>query len=139
MLGVPDADSAEHDSASHNIVISPVSCAVPNRAPGTPKLSGGGQIRIEPGSRLHRVYGRVEAEEEYFCNYEVNPAYEARLQEAGLHVAARGPQGEARAVELPQHRFFVATLFQPQLSSQPECSHPYFLAFLEAAARNLSA
>jgi len=34
------------------------------------------------------------------------------------------------AVELPGHRFFIATLFQPQLSA-PEAPHRFFLAFCE--------
>jgi len=48
---------------------------------------------------------------------------------------ARGILGETRAVELPGHRFFIATLFQPQLSSRPETPHRFFLAFLRAAMR----
>ena len=132
MLGIADADTAEHNSGSEHIVISPVACAVPNRAPNAPKLSGAGRIAIESGSLLHKIYARGEVDEEYFCNYEVNPEYEAKLQAAGLRVRARGPQGEARAVEIPGHRFFLATLFQPQLASiQP---HPLLVAFLGATA-----
>jgi CTP synthase (UTP-ammonia lyase) len=37
-------------------------------------------------------------------------------------------------VELADHRFFVATLFQPQLSSSPEKPHPLLTAFVQAAA-----
>lgn len=115
-------------------MISPVACAVPNRPEGAPKLFGGGRVRLQPGSRIHAMCGREEVEEEYFCNYEVNPEYEARLEAAGLPVVARGPQGEVRAVELPERRFFVATLFQPQLSSRPEKPHPLVMTFLRAAA-----
>lgn len=50
-------------------------------------------------------------------------------------VVARGTRGEVRAVELPNHRFFLATLFQPQLSSTPDTAHPVVVAFLRAAAR----
>ena len=133
MLGIADADSAEHGSDSKNILISPVACAVPNRAPGAPKLSGSNAIRIEPGTFIHSIYHREQIEEEFFCNYEVNPQYEARFEAAGLMVVARGAQGEVRAVALPEHRFFLATLFQPQLSSTSERPHPVILAYLEAA------
>ena len=40
VVGLKDADSAENDSGSENIVIYPVSCAVPNRKKNAPKLSG---------------------------------------------------------------------------------------------------
>ncbi len=133
MLGIADADTAEHGSDSKNILISPVACAVPNRALGAPKLSGSNAIRIKPGTLIHTIYQREQIEEEFFCNYEVNPQYETRFEAAGLMLAARGPQGEVRAVELPEHRFFLATLFQPQLSSTPETPHPVILAYLEAA------
>jgi CTP synthase (UTP-ammonia lyase) len=65
----------------------------------------------------------------------VNEEYKKQFQAAGLRVSARGMQGETRAVELPDHRFFIATLFQPQLSSRPESPHPFWLAFLRAAVQ----
>ena len=40
---------------------------------------------------------------------------------------------KVRIVELPAHRFYVATLFLPQLTSSPEKSHPLILAYLKAA------
>ena len=73
-------------------------------------------------------------QEEFFCNFEVNPEFEWVSIEAGFPVAARGPQGEARAIESPTHRFFLATLFQPQLSSKPKKPHPLVIAFVQAAA-----
>jgi CTP synthase (UTP-ammonia lyase) len=111
-----------------------VSCEVPNPAPGTPKLSGGGTIHIESGTQLYAIYDRQEIHEEFFCNYEVNPAFEASLIAAAMRVSGRGEQGEARAVELPGNRFFIAMLYQPQLSSKPERPHPVVTAFVEAAA-----
>jgi CTP synthase (UTP-ammonia lyase) len=38
-----------------------------------------------------------------------------------------------RVVELTDHRFFVATLFVPQLSSRPDAPHPLITALLKAA------
>jgi CTP synthase (UTP-ammonia lyase) len=37
-------------------------------------------------------------------------------------------------VELAGHHFFLATLFQPQLSSSPQKPHPLLTAFVRAAA-----
>jgi len=135
VLGITDADSAENNSGSENIIIYPVACAVPNRAQGAPKLSGSIRgIRLRPGSYLQSLYSQDTVAEEFFCNFEVNPDYEWAAMEAGFPVAARGPQGEIRAIESPSHRFYIATLFQPQLSSKPETSHPLVLAFVQAAA-----
>jgi CTP synthase (UTP-ammonia lyase) len=50
-----------------------------------------------------------------------------------LRVAGLDREGEVRVVELMNHRFFVATLFLPQLSSSPETPHPLITTFLKAA------
>lgn len=136
MLKFADADSAEHNPQSRHIIISPVACAVPQRGPSDPKLCGPVPgILLKPGSLLQRIYGHDEVVEQFFCNYEVNPEYEPQLASAGLEVVARGEHGEARAVELAGHDFFIATLFQPQLSSTPDTPHPLVTAFVAAAAR----
>jgi CTP synthase (UTP-ammonia lyase) len=137
VLGIPDADSAENQSGSKNVIIYPVACAVPDRKSDAPKLSGTSpEIRLRPGSYLQSFYGKDEetATEEFFCNFEVNPDYEWCAMEAGFPVVARGAQGEIRAIESPAHRFFLATLFQPQLSSTEAKPHPIVIAFVQAAA-----
>lgn len=136
VLGISDADSAENNSGSKNIVIYPVACAVPDRKPNAPKLSGKvPEIRIRPGSYLHSFYKKDVVSEEFFCDFEVNPDFEGAILEAGFPIVARGAQGELRAIESPTHRFFIATLFQPQLSSKPGKPHPIIVEFLRAAAK----
>jgi CTP synthase (UTP-ammonia lyase) len=134
VLGITDADSAENNSGAKNIVIYPVACAVPNRSGDAPRLSGPlPEIRLRPGSYLQSFYDQEVVTEEFFCNFEVNPEFEWAVMEAGFPVVARGPDGEIRAIESPTHRFYVATLFQPQLSSTAENPHPLVIAFLKAA------
>jgi CTP synthase (UTP-ammonia lyase) len=132
-LKISDADSAENNSGSSHYVVTPLSCSLPNRREGGPKASGEERLKIVPGTRLHSICGSEDDSEQYYCNYGVNEEYEKQFQAAGLRVSARGIQEETRAVELPSHRFFIATLFQPQLSSRPEAPHPFWLAFLRAA------
>jgi CTP synthase (UTP-ammonia lyase) len=136
VLGIADADSAENNSGSKNIIIYPVACAVPDRKDNAPKLSGTvPEIRLRPGSYLQSFYGKDKdvVSEEFFCNFEVNPEFEWAAMEAGFPIVARGPQGEIRAIESAAHRFFIATLFQPQLSSTEKNPHPLILAFVQAA------
>jgi CTP synthase (UTP-ammonia lyase) len=135
VLGIADASTAEESPSAAHSVITPLSCALPNRRHGGPKGSGDERIKILPGTLLHSICGSEDDSEQYFCNYGVNQEYEEKFVAAGLRVSARGGQGETRAVELPGHRFFLATLFQPQLSSRPELPHPIMLEFLRAAMR----
>jgi len=135
VLGIRDATTAEEDPNAKNIVIYPVACAVPTRSADAPKLSGViPKIHLRPGSYLASYYGKETVEEEFFCNFEVNPEFEWTAMEAGFPVVARGEQGECRAIESPSHLFFVATLFQPQLSSREKKPHPLIIAFLQAVA-----
>ncbi len=133
-MGLSDADSAEHQTDSHCFVIHPVSCPAPNRREGGPKLSGACRLRIDAGSRLSDIYQGLEAEEEYFCNYEVNRKYLPDFVAAGLRLTAFDDNGELRAIELPGDPFFIATLFQPQLSSAENRPHPLIVAYLNASA-----
>ena len=135
VVGIRDATTAEEDPNAKNIVIYPVSCAVPNRSADAPKLSGVvPKIHLRPGSYLASYYGKEVVAEEFFCNFEVNPEFEWTAMEAGFPVVARGEQGECRAIESPAHLFFVATLFQPQLSSTEKKPHPLVVAFVQAVA-----
>jgi CTP synthase (UTP-ammonia lyase) len=134
VLGIKDATTAEEDPRAKNIVIHPVACAVPNRDPKAPKLSGlVSEILLRPGSFLATHYGKESIEEEFFCNYEVNPEFEWMAMEAGFPVVARSSNEECRAIESPAHLFFIATLFQPQLSSRENDPHPLVMAFVRAA------
>ena len=90
-------------------------------------------IRLMAGTRAGRAYGQEEAVEQYRCSYSLNPRYQKAILSGGLRVAGEGPGGEARIVELPAHRFFVATLFLPQLSSTLDKAHPLIVAYLRAA------
>ena len=136
LLGISDANSAENDSDSKNVVIYPVACVVPDGKKNAPKLSGKiPEIRIRPGSYLHSFYKKDVVSEEFFCNFEVNPEFEWAIIEAGFPIVARGTRGEVRAIESSAHQFFIATLFQPQLSSKPGKPHPIIVEFLRAAAR----
>lgn len=60
----------------------------------------------------------------------LNPAYQKLIDESGFKVVGTDENGEARILELRRNKFFVATLFQPQLSSLPIKPHKLILAYL---------
>ncbi len=134
VLGLLDADSAENAPAgSKHVVITPVLCDMPSAT--LPRLNGEGVARPVPGSLLERLCGGADLTAQYFCSYETNPDFLERWERAGLRVAALGNDGELRAFELPSHRFFVATLFQPQLSSSFDRPHPLITGYLRAGSK----
>src|SRR5258706_2352602 len=67
VLGIKDADTAENNSGSRNIVIYPVASAVPDQQDGAPKHSGTvPDSRLVPGSYLQSFYGKDTVKEEFF-------------------------------------------------------------------------
>jgi CTP synthase (UTP-ammonia lyase) len=85
-----------------------------------------------PGTVAHQIYQKDEVTEQFRCNYGLNPQYRDIISQGGLQVTGVDAQGEARIVELPGHRFFMATLFLPQLTSTPHIPHPLIVAYLQA-------
>ena len=49
----------------------------------------------------------------------------------------RNANGEVRVAELPDHPFCVASLFQPELSSDPTWVHPLIVAFAAAVRHHV--
>jgi len=90
---------------------------------------------VLPGSRAAACYAADSIEEDFFCNYGLNPAYRSAIDQAGLHVTGLNDDGGAVIVELDDHPFFVATLFCFQTRSATGRPHPITAAFVDAASR----
>ena len=71
--------------------------------------------------------------EQFNCSYGLNQIYHDAMQDRPMKIVGVGANGEARVVELAGHRFFIATLFLPQISSNPETPHPLIMAYIDAA------
>jgi CTP synthase (UTP-ammonia lyase) len=129
VLGLREAGHAETQPNAPLQFITPLSCSLVEQK---------GMVHLVPGTRLREIYGADAAEEGYHCSFGLNPEHEKLLAgrgEAGpcLRIAARDDEGEVRAVELPDHPFYIATLFQPERRALAGSLHPVVQAFLKAA------
>ena len=124
-LGFVDAQHAEYDPYASELFITQLECSLVGR-----ELV----VALQPGSRIARIYGTLEAREQYYCNFGVNPERVAELQRGELRVTGSDADGEVRVVELPKHPFYIGTLFVPQLRSRIERPHPLITAFVRAAS-----
>lgn len=89
---------------------------------------------LEEGSLAHRIYGTQEISERHRHRYEVNVGYKDMLAEAGLQITGLSPDGGLpEIVERPDHPFFIAVQFHPELKSRPFEPHPLFSGFVNAA------
>ena len=126
VLGLTAADHAESSPEAEMPLIAPLSCSL---------VGVKGTIRFVPGSVLAAAYGIPETVEGYHCSYGLNPQYRPLLESRPLRISAHDDAGDVRAVELAGHPFFVATLFQPELSALSGTPHPLIRAFARAAER----
>ena len=124
MLGLQNAEHEETAPEAAQLVISKLVCSL---------VGSTETITLASGSLAQRVYGKTEAVEQFACNYGLNPAYRDQISRGELKISGTGPEGEVRVVEISAQRFFIATLFLPQLSSTAESPHPLLLAYLKAA------
>lgn len=120
-----EADHTETNPQTTTPVIAALSCSL---------VEATGMIEFVPGTRLHQAYGKDRGQEGFHCRYGVNTSFRQALERAGLRFSAFDPAGEIRGGELPDHPFFIGTLFQPERSAAHDRPHPLIRAFVKAAA-----
>jgi len=99
---------------------------------GTMRL-GAYPCQLAPASRAAEIYGIKEISERHRHRYEVNNAYRETLSQHGMRLSGLSPDGVlVEIVELPEHPWFVATQFHPELKSRPAHPHPLFASFVQA-------
>lgn len=123
VLDWQDAAHAETDRTGR-MVISPLSCSLVEQR---------GAVRFEAGSRIAQAYATLSSDEGYHCNFGLNPEFTAALAGKALDITAWDTDGDVRGVELQDHPFFVATLFQSERAALQQQDSPLVIAWMQAA------
>ena len=123
VLNFKDAQHAEYDPYSSDLFISELTCSLVGREMN---------LNFVENSQVAQIYGSLSATEEYYCNFGVNPSKVQLLKSGSLQITGSDSEGEIRVLELPNHPFFLGTLFVPQARSIPGRPHPLVNAFLKA-------
>ena len=134
VCGLEGANSSEFDPASPHAVIDllPEQKNVTDLG-GSMRL-GAQPCHLVPGTLAARAYGEEVVYERHRHRWEVNPAYHQVLEQAGLVLSGNSHNGRlTEIIELPDHPFFVAGQFHPELRSRPTRPHPLFRDFVGAA------
>ena len=134
VVGWAEANSSEFDPKAPEKVID----LMPDQS-GT--IDKGGTMRLgsykcvlKPGSLAARAYGKPEVDERHRHRYEFNNKYAAQLQSRGLVLSGKCAGRElVEIIELPDHPWFLAVQFHPELKSRPHEPHPLFVDFVRAA------
>ena len=124
MLHIEDAEHAESFPEAPHLVVSKLVCSL---------VGSTETVTLLPGTLAGLAYGVNQASESFACNYGLNPDYREPLFQGKLKVSGFGPDGEVRLVELEGSKFFVGTLFLPQVNSTEEKPHPLIVEFIRTA------
>ena len=136
-----NANTQEADSATTH----PVIHIMPGQKEFLAKKQYGGTIRlggwpckIKEGTKLANIYKNQMNDEQIITErhrhrYEFNNEYRAQLESAGLTISGTSPDGSlVEAIEISNHKFFIASQFHPEYISRPLDPHPLFEAFIKA-------
>jgi CTP synthase (UTP-ammonia lyase) len=129
VLHYSDAQHAEYDPYASMLFITQLACSLAGREM---------TLQFVAGSMVAKIYGALSAKEEYYCNFGVDPGKVQLLTSGALRVSGSDSEGEIRVIELPEHPFFVGTLYVPQTRSTQATPHPLVNAFLTAISRNVA-
>jgi CTP synthase (UTP-ammonia lyase) len=126
VLGREHAMHAEYDAGASELFVSRLQCSLVGKTM---------QVLLTPNSRAHASYRAPSAQEQYYCNFGLNPDYIEALERGGLVISGHDQDRQPRIVELRDRRWFVGTLFVPQVNSWPERPHPLLVTFLRAVSK----
>ncbi|MBV1836866.1 CTP synthase [Acetobacter estunensis] len=144
LAGLPDASSTEFGPTSEPLVGLMTEWARGSEMlrrreggelGGTMRL-GGYPAKLAEGSRAAEIYGTTTIRERHRHRYEVNVHYREKIEAAGLKFSGMSPDGILpEVVEYPDHPWFVAVQYHPELISRPFAPHPLFAGFIGAAVK----
>jgi CTP synthase len=134
VCGLEESHSHEFNRETTNPVISLMDAQYNVTEMGGTMRLGAYPCRLQDGSVARELYGASEVAERHRHRYEVNNEYREDLGKSGMRFSGLSPDGGlVEIVELPDHPFFLATQFHPELRSRPMSPHPLFTAFVAAA------
>jgi CTP synthase (UTP-ammonia lyase) len=123
VCGLPAVEHGEQFADADELLIVPLACSL---------FGEEAAVTVAAGTRAAHAMGAGTTTERFFCRYGLNAAYLSILEANGLVISGRDGFGDARLVELPEHPFFIGSLFQPELSSDSTWVHPLIAAFAAA-------
>jgi len=136
VCNINGATSEEFDKNAENKVIAIISEQaeiLKKKGYGGTMRLGGWKAILKEGSIVQKLYGKNEVVERHRHRFEVNPKFISKLEEHGLVFSGKGEHGVLMEfLELPNHKFFVATQAHPEFTSRPMKPNPLFDGLIKA-------
>jgi CTP synthase len=136
VLGIKGAASEEFNPKSKDLVIH----TMKDQVRKLKECEMGGSMRLgaypcslKARSLAKKLYKHKNISERHRHRYELNNAYKSRLAKAGLLMCGMSPDNRlVEMIEIPTHKFFIASQFHPEFKSRPDRAHPMFNGFIKS-------
>ncbi len=133
VCGIKNANSAEFKKNKSSVIdLMPDQKNV--KEMGATMRLGAYPCTIQSGTKAMKAYKQSFISERHRHRYEVNNKFRKKLIENGLILSGLSPDRElVEIIEIPDHIWFVACQFHPELKSRATNAHPLFRDFIKAA------
>lgn len=136
VCGLETANSTEFKKTRHNVIDLMLEQKGVKEKGGTMRL-GAYPCELQKGTKAFTAYRKELIYERHRHRYEVNNKFRKPLSEHGMVFSGICPQNNLiEIIELPDHPWFVAGQFHPELKSRATHAHPLFREFVHAAAEH---
>ncbi|MEC0269538.1 glutamine amidotransferase-related protein [Paenibacillus anseongense] len=120
-LMLEHAAHEERDPHASQIIISKLACSLVGQK---------GEVFLRKHSKIFDIYKTEYINEQFRCNYGLSSQYEKQIHDSGLRIVGTDSAGNPRVIEIPELKFFIGTLFVPQLSSTVDSTHCIIDSFI---------
>ena len=136
MCGLKDANSTEFRKTKHNVIDMMLEQKSVRNLGGTMRL-GAYPCTIQKKSNAYAAYRKELVTERHRHRFEVNNKFRKKLADSGMIFSGMYINNDlVEIIELPDHPWFVAVQFHPELKSRPIAPHPLFIGFVKAVKEN---
>lgn len=134
VCGLEGANSTEFDETTKYPVVDLLPEQKEIDAKGGTMRLGAYPAILKEGTLTYKLYGKKEVHERHRHRYEVNPEYHEILEDYGLTISGKSPDGRlAEFIEISKNRYFIATQAHPEFKSRPNKPHPLFDGLVRAS------
>ena len=139
VCGLKDANSTEFNKKTNYPVIDLMESQRAIKIKGGTMRLGAYDCEVDVGTKAYAAYGKKKISERHRHRWEVNNRYKDRLEKNGLIISGINLElNLIEIVELPDHPWYVAGQFHPELKSRVSKAHPLFREFIKASVNNLN-
>ena len=136
VCGMENANSSEFKSKLKYPVVDLMEGQKSISSKGATMRLGKYTCNVKSGTVAYAAYNKRSIDERHRHRYEVNNKYTKKLEKNGLIISGINKKlNLVEMIEYPNHPWFLAVQFHPELKSRIVKSHPLFKDFIAAALK----